>query len=137
MNSYTLDELYVGMTETYNVSVTEEMVGQFLAITGDINPLHNDIEYATKKGYKNKVVYGMLTASLLSTLAGVYLPGERCLIHSVEIKMMKPVYVGDILCVYGEISEKSESLPVITLKVTIKNQNSEMVMRGKMQLGVN
>ncbi|MBQ9091319.1 MAG: hypothetical protein IJY52_03500, partial [Anaerotignum sp.] len=48
----------------------------FLAITGDINPLHNDQEFAQKQGHPDKVAFGMLTASFLSTLAGVYLPGR-------------------------------------------------------------
>ncbi len=78
----------------------------------------------------------MLTASFLSTLAGIYLPGEKSLIHSVETKMIKPVFIGDELIVTGKVSEKSGSIPVITVKVTIENQNREIVMRGKMQIGV-
>ena len=51
----------------------------------------------------------MLTASFLSTLAGIYLPGEKSLIHSVETKMIKPVFIGDELIVTGKVSEKSGS----------------------------
>ena len=50
--------------------------------------------------------------------------------------MIKPVFIGDELIVTGKVSEKSGSIPVITVKVTIENQNREIVMRGKMQIGV-
>lgn len=136
MNSYSYESITIGMTESFTVRVTEKSMENFLELTGDINPLHNQKDYAMKKGYKDRVVYGMLTAAFFSTLAGVYLPGERSLIHSVETKMMKPVFIGDELVVIGKVLEKSESLPIITINVVVKNQNSETVMRGKMQIGV-
>ena len=39
----------------------------------------------------------MLGASFFSTLAGVYLPGEHCLLHGVECKFAKPIFIGDTL----------------------------------------
>ncbi len=74
----------------------------------------------------------MLTASFLSTLAGVYLPGERSLIQQVEIKFAKPVYIGDTLTVTGQVAEKNDTVQRIELKVTITNQDAAKVLRGKM-----
>lgn len=101
MNDYRYEELAIGMTESFTVEVTEEMMKGFLSITNDVNPLHNSIEFAKKNGYENKVVYGMLTASFLSTLAGVYLPGKYSLIQNIAINLRKPVFVGDVLFVRG------------------------------------
>lgn len=136
MNNYKISEIHVGTTESFEVTVTDSMMRAFLDITGDINPLHTDKEFASDKGYPDRVVYGMLTASFLSTLAGVYLPGECSLIHSVESKLTRPVYVGDTLTVSGTVTEKSESVPVFIMKTLIKNQNGESVLRGKMQIEV-
>ena len=74
----------------------------------------------------------MLTASFLSTLAGVYIPGERSLIQQVETKFAKPVYIGDELTVTGEITELVESVQRLELKVTITNQDGKKVLRGTM-----
>lgn len=132
MNNYTFDELTVGMTESFKVSITEEMLDAFKGITGDVNPLHNDEEFAKAKGHPGRVAYGMLTASFLSTLAGVYIPGERSLIQQVETKFAKPVYIGDELTVTGEITELVESVQRLELKVTITNQDGKKVLRGSM-----
>ena len=78
----------------------------------------------------------MLTASFISTLAGVYIPGENSLIHSVEVKFVKPVYVGDKLTIIGTVIDKNDLFSCITLKITILNQKNEKVLRGKMQIGV-
>ena len=136
MNNYSYEDIEVGMEESFTSEITEELLMLFRTLTKDDNPLHNDPDYARKMGYRDKVAYGMLTASFLSTLAGVYLPGKRSLIHSVETKMTRPVYAGDELTISGKVIEKSESLPVFTMNVTIRNQVNELVMRGRMQIGV-
>nr|MCR5590424.1 MaoC family dehydratase N-terminal domain-containing protein [Lachnospiraceae bacterium] len=109
MNEYTYEEISIGQKESFSVTVTEEMLEKFRDITGDINPLHNDEEYAVSKGHPKKVAYGMLTASFLSTLAGVYLPGRRSLIHEVSVKFSKPVYPGDVLTIEGEVEGKTDA----------------------------
>lgn len=136
MNHYRFEDIYVGLKEEFQVAVTPEMLEQFCQITGDVNPLHTQESFAKEKGYETRVAYGMLTASFLSTLAGVYLPGERSLIHSVESKFTKPVYAGDVLTVSGQVTECNEMFSVFTMKTTIVNQKGEKVLRGKMQVGV-
>ena len=110
MNHYSINDLSIGHKEVFTVEVTTEMFNKFREITGDINPLHNDEDFARNLGHKGRVAFGMLTASFLSTLAGVYLPGERSLIHSVEIKFTKPVYIGDVLSISGEVTEINDTV---------------------------
>lgn len=136
MNHYSYEEIVEGQKEFFTVTVTEEMLDSFEEITGDHNPLHRNCAYAQKKGYKEKVAYGMLTASFLSTLAGELLPGERSLIHKMEIEFPKPVYVGDTLCVEGMVKEKNDVFNTLELKVIIKNQEGIKVLRGKMRVQV-
>lgn len=136
MNSYTLAGLAPGLTESFTVTVTEEMMRQFYAITGDCSPIHMDAEYAAGRGYAGRVVYGMLGASFFSTLAGVYLPGEHCLLHSVEAKFAKPVMIGDNLTISGKVTEVNETFGEVTIKAVITNQNGQKVTRGLIKAGV-
>lgn len=133
---YSYEELLIGHTESFTVTVTEEMMQSFCQISGDVNPLHENTFYAQEKGYPDKVVYGMLTASFLSTLAGVWLPGERSLIHQVEAEFPAPVYVGDELTVEGTVKEKNDTFRFLVVKVVIKNQKGQKVLRGKMRIQV-
>lgn len=136
MNHWKYSELKIGHMEKFQVTITESMMEQFYLITGDNNPLHRDVEFAEKKGFPTRVVYGMLSAGFLSTLAGVYLPGENSLIHEVETKFVKPVLVGDTLEVQGTITECNDLFRQITIKVQIVNQHGDKVLRGKMKVGV-
>ena len=131
MNSYTLADLAVGTTESFTVTVTAEMMNAFYAITGDNSPIHMDADYAAGRGYPGRVVYGMLGASMVSTLAGVYLPGEHCLLHQVDSKFVKPVFIGDTLTVTGKVAEVNETFSQIVVKFTITNQDGKKVTRGQ------
>ena len=134
INEYTFDDIQIGMTEEFEVTITTKMMDSFKMMTGDINPLHCNREYAISKGYSDRVVYGMLTSSFYSTLVGVYLPGKHCLLHSVESKLVKPVYIGDTLNITGTVKEKHDVFKRITIKSIIRNQNSEIVSKAKIIL---
>ncbi len=143
MNHYTFEEITVGMEEQFSVTITEQMMQQFREMTGDVNPLHCDETFAKEKGFDSKVAYGMLTASFLSTMAGVYLPGENSLIQSVEVKFVKPVFPGEEITFTGKVSEVNDTFRFLTLKVTGivtgKEENERYgtkVLKAVMQIGV-
>ena len=138
MNRYLFSEIAVGHTESFIVSITDEKMADFHSITGDCNPMHTDDHFAQqgRGNYKGRIVYGMLTASLISTLAGVYLPGENSLIQKVDVEFPAPVYVGDVLTVIGEVIRKDENFNIIEVKVTIRNEHGDKVCRGKTRIGV-
>mgnify|MGYP000235120380 CR=1 FL=1 len=136
MNNYALQEIQLGLKEYFEVTITKDMLASFQTITGDSNPLHSNLSYAQSKGFPDRVIYGMLTASFLSTLAGVYLPGMESLIHNVNVNFHNPVFIGDVLTVAGEVREKDERFEIIKLKIKISNQKSIRVVSGSMQIGL-
>ena len=108
MNHYTLAEMTPGLSESFTVTVTEEMMARFEAITGDVSP----------------------------TLAGVYLPGEHCLLHGVECKFAKPVFIGDTLTITGTVVNVSEAVAEAEIKAVITNQDGKRVTRGIIKAGL-
>lgn len=136
MNHYTLAKMTPGLTESFTVTVTEEMMQAFERLTGDCSPIHVDENYAKARGYGGRVVYGMLGASFFSTLAGVYLPGEHCLLHGVECKFARPVFIGDTLTVTGTVVNVSEAVAEAEIKAVITNQDGKKVTRGVIKAGL-
>ena len=136
MNHFTLAEMQPGLTQSFTVTISQEMMDAFLNLTGDCSPIHVDEEYAKGRGYPGRVVYGMLGASFFSTLAGVYLPGEHCLLHGVECKFARPVFVGDTLTVSGTVTHVSEAVGEAEIKAVITNQDGKKVTRGIIRAGL-
>ena len=136
MNRYKFDELKIGHKEEFSVLITEDMMKSFCEICGDTNPLHIDEKYAKSAGYPSRVVYGMLVSSFYSTLAGVHLPGEHCLLQEILIKFSNPVYPGDTLKISGEIIERTDAYKRIEIKAKIFNQHGKTVSSAKIKAGV-
>ncbi len=136
MNCFAFDDLQVGMEEKFSVRVTDGMMQMFRQLSGDVNPLHTDDDYAKAAGFPGKVVYGMLSASFFSTLAGVYLPGKYCLLHEVKASFVRPVFVGDTLEISGKISHKNDTFRQVEIKGRIRNQNGDKVARAVILAGV-
>lgn len=136
MNSFTYEDLSVGQTAEFSREITNEMMDEFCEISGDVNPLHKNEAFAKDKGYPGRVVYGMLTSSMYSCLAGVYIPGENCLLQSVHADFLAPVFIGDTLTCSGKIVEKNDSVRQVVIKAVIRNQNGKKVSRAKIEAGV-
>lgn len=138
MNEYTIDDIEIGMQVSFKRDITIEMEESFRTISGDENPLHKDDSFAEEISngkFKKHATFGMLTASLYSTMAGMYLPGKYSLIHSFdELSFLNPVFVGDELEVTGKVVDKNTDLKLIVLKVIIKNQEKKTVSRAKMKV---
>lgn len=80
---------------------------------------------------------GGLTASFLSTLAGVYLLGKYSLILSEEILFKKPVFLADSpLMVQGKVIDVNPDFHQFTIGFSIYNNKNEKVVRGTMKVGV-
>lgn len=137
MNTYKFSDLQKDMEAMFTVTVTDAMMDQFLSISGDSNPLHQNPEYAQGCGFKDRVVYGFLTSAFYSTLIGVYLPGKYALLQGVKkINFLKPVFVGDRLKIFGKISYLNEAFKVAEIKARIVNQKEEVVSDATISAGL-
>jgi 3-hydroxybutyryl-CoA dehydratase len=94
-HGYYLEDLEVGMTASYSRTVTDADVVLFAGISGDINPVHMNSEYANSTMFKGRIAHGMLTASFISTVLGTKLPGAGCIYVSQNLKFRAPVRIGD------------------------------------------
>jgi 3-hydroxybutyryl-CoA dehydratase len=136
MNDYDWDALTVGLSAEFQVTITSQMMQRFREDTGDVNPLHHDEAWARERGYHGPLVYGLLTASFLSTLAGVHLPGRRCLLQGITATFHEPVFVGDQLTVRGEVAYRNEAFRQAEISCRITNQHGDRVSSGKLKVGV-
>lgn len=136
MKRYQFSDIYIGLEETFEVKLIPSMFDLFLELSGDNNPLHISDEYAIKKGFASKVAYGLLTSSFYSTLVGVHLPGQYCILHGIDIQFSNPVYAGDTLTITGKVTYINEAYKQIEIKAWIVNQNNQKISKAKIKVGV-
>ncbi len=133
---YSFDEIEIGVRYNFEVLIDKKLEENFAKITGDFNPLHMDEQYAKKTKFGKRVCHGMLLASFFSRLVGMYLPGKNALYFSQTLNFVEPCFIDDKITVQGEVLDKSESIKIITLKTTIKNQYQKLLIEGTAQVMV-
>ncbi len=100
-----LEDLSVGMTAVFSRTVTEADIVLFSAISGDLNPIHVNEEYARETMFKGRIAHGILTASLISAVLGNQLPGPGCIYLSQSLKFLAPVKAGDTVTARATVTE--------------------------------
>jgi len=120
MRGKTYEDIAVGDTAAFSKTVTESDIHAFSAITADFNPIHVDEVYAK----------GMLSASLFSTLIGMYIPGKGALYVSQTCNFRLPVKLGDTIRAECVVVEKMEKFRV-RLETRCVNQRGEVVIDGE------
>lgn len=132
MNGFTdFDAIQEGDRQSLTKLITEEDVRRFVELTGDINPLHVDTEYARKTAFKDIVVHGMLGASFISSVIGNQLPGPGALWVSQSFDFNLPVRLGDTLTVVCTVLRKHPRDRLLELDTHIENQHGQAVLSGK------
>ena len=89
------EQYVIGMTSSHSMVVSEEDVINFSKITGDINPIHLDENYAEASIFGKRVAHGMLCGSLFSTIFGSKFPGEGCVYLEQNLSFRKPIFLND------------------------------------------
>lgn len=125
--NYSFDELKIGLSESFELQITESMVNDFAKISGDFNPLHMDSKYAESTKFGKKICHGMLLASLFSRLIGMHIPGKKSLYFSQTLNFLEPCYIDDNVIVKGELLDKSMATKILTIKTSISNSEKCLV----------
>lgn len=94
-HGYYLEDLKEGMSAVYTRTVAEADLERFADVSGDVNPVHLDQEYAETTMFEGRIAHGMLTASFISAALGSKLPGPGCIYLSQTLKFKAPVRPGD------------------------------------------
>ena len=127
----TFDDLHLGQIATFSKTVTEADLSLFVAITGDVNPLHVDDEFARRTLFSTRIAHGMLSASLFSTMVGMLLPGTGAIYRSQTLEFLRPVRIGDTLTAIFEVEELDAEKNHIGIASRIENQRGDVVIQGK------
>lgn len=124
-----MSEYLVGATGSISKTITETDVYLFAGICGDFNPLHINKVYAEQTQYGRQIAHGSLISSFISTVLGMYMPGQGAIYMEQYSKFMHPVFIGDTITVKVKIIEIDERENVV-LDTKIYNQNDILVVDG-------
>jgi acyl dehydratase len=131
-----IEDFEVGQHVTFSKTFTEEDLQRFIEITGDVNPLHVDDEFAAKTQFGRRVLHGMLTASILSTMVGMLLPGTGAIYRSQTITFLLPVYPGETVTAHFVVRAVDRAKHRLDIEAWIENEAGDHVIEGTCEAGL-
>ena len=125
------EDINVGDVATFSKTLTQTDMVLWVGLTGDMNPVHIDTEYAKTTRFKDVIVPGLMVAGLISTVMTKSTFGN---VYSGQtLKFLKPVYVGDTITAVATVIEKMEEKHRVKIKTECFNQRGELVITGEGQ----
>ncbi len=130
LNGYFIEDISVGMTAVFAKTITEADIVLFSGVTGDMNPVHVNQDFAQDTMFKGRIAHGMLTSSLISTVLGMKLPGPGCIYMKQDLRFLAPVRAGDTVQARVTVTEIIPEKRRIVCKTTA-SVGAVMVVDGE------
>ncbi|MCP3907815.1 MAG: 3-hydroxybutyryl-CoA dehydratase [Oceanicoccus sp.] len=134
IDNITYDEISIGQTATYSKTLTEDDLVLFATVSGDVNPVHLDAEFAATTMFKERIGHGAWTGSIISAALALELPGPGTVYLGQNLSFRAPVKVGDTITVNLEVTNKNDRKNYVTLDTVAINQDGTTVAKGSAEV---
>lgn len=105
-------------------------VEMFTELTGDRNPIHYDVEVATKSPFGGLIVQGGVTTGLLNAVVAEDLPGPGTVFLETNWRFVKAVRVGETITASVKIEHVRDDKPICRLETVVRNARGETCVVG-------
>jgi 3-hydroxybutyryl-CoA dehydratase len=123
------DAAVVGEKASFTRTITEADVALFVGVTWDVNPVHSNDEYVRATKLKRRIVPGLLTASLLTHLGGLW----AFMATEMKLEFLAPVFIGDTITAEAVVAEVGEGRGMVRLDCQCVNAAGKKVLRGEIK----
>lgn len=110
--------------------ISRHQLALYCGGSGDHNPIHVDIDFAKKFGFKDVFAHGMLSMAFLGRLVTSWAPQRQ--VRALGTRFTSITWVGDTITVRGTVTAKREANgeKLVDLEVKCTNQNGQDTLQG-------
>lgn len=104
---------------------TAEDLRRYATASGDLNPLHLNLEFARQAGFENLVVHGMLSMAQLGRLLTDSFPAEH--IREFSARFEGVVLVGQRVCYQARLNEVADGEASLLLEGLVETSGKPVI----------
>ncbi|MEE4194764.1 MAG: MaoC family dehydratase [Anaerolineae bacterium] len=106
-------------------------------MSGDLNPLHTDPDFASKSIFGKPIAHGMYGLGLISAALGMRFPGFGTIYMGQEVKFFKPIFIGEKVDIVLTVSELQPEKKRMIISTIINKENGETAIDGSARVQFN
>ena len=133
------DQVKVGdeITPIVLPPISRHQLALYCGGSGDHNPIHVDIDFAKKFGFKDVFAHGMLSMAFLGRIVTSWVPQKQ--VRGLGTRFTSITWVGDVITVSGKVTGKREANgeKLVDLEVKCTNQNGQDTLQGTATVALN
>ncbi|OUD11739.1 bifunctional enoyl-CoA hydratase/phosphate acetyltransferase [Thioflexithrix psekupsensis] len=130
LENKTFDEINIGDTACLTRTLTFEDISLFAMASGDVNPTHLDLEYASSTGSGKVSGHSLWQGALISNILGTQLPGPGTVYRRQDLQFSRPILLSDTLTVTITVSCKNDQDHTVIFDCIAVDQAGEVTCRG-------
>lgn len=130
-----IEDFHVGDFVTFSKSFSNSDFSSFAALSGDLNPLHHDADYAGASDFKRTIVPMYLAASPFSAIAGMMIPGHRSLYLGSDLRALAPIPYDQTLTYSAIIKRIHHGSSIIELDAIVFYDHT-VCLEGKLRVQI-
>ena len=117
--------------------ISRHQLALYCGGSGDHNPIHVDIDFAKKFGFKDVFAHGMLSMAFLGRIVTSWVPQSQ--VRALGTRFTSITWVGDVITVSGKVTGKREEggQKLVDLEVKCTNQNGQDTLQGNATVALN
>ena len=117
--------------------ISRHQLALYCGGSGDHNPIHVDIDFAKKFGFKDVFAHGMLSMAFLGRIVTSWVPQAQ--VRVLGTRFTSITWVGDVITVSGKVTGKREEggQKLVDLEVKCTNQNGQDTLQGNATVALN
>jgi acyl dehydratase len=120
----------VGQRAERSRTIGSRDIELFTEISGDRNPLHYDVELASRTRFGGIVVQGGITSAILNAVVAEDLPGPGTVFLHVNWDFKAPVRPGDTITGQVEVTKVRHDKPITELITRVVRGDATIVLEG-------
>ncbi len=130
VENFPFDEIQIGQSASATRELTMDDIELFASVSGNRNPVHLDMAYATQTQHNGVIGHGMWSGALISGILGSQLPGAGTVYQGQDLRFLHPVCLGDLITGTVTVIMKDPATRMIRLECRCTNQHGQITATG-------
>ena len=121
----------IGSSFKATKKITDEVIQDFVKLSGDSNPIHTDEAFAAKSRFGRRIAHGMISGALLSSVLGTEFGEKQVVYISQTMRFIAPVYIDDTITATATVKHIRNDKPIVTVETVVTKQDGTVVVSGE------
>lgn len=120
-----------GQSHTVKRVLRQSDFDRFATLSGDVNPIHVDAEFARRSKFGRTVAHGMFLYSVVCSVLGTRLPGPGTVQVEQELMFPSATYAGEEVTVQLEVTEARSAEGLVDLMTVVTRPDGNLGLQGR------